>query len=216
MEVQAGEKDSTGESPLALPAVTTTATATEPKEPAKSAEAAERDDTRICWLTPDQVCFKTGPLGQLKPQTSHPGLSGLIHGTAFVVRTFPASHPNEYLSVRGWNDQGDEVELGVIRDLAQWPKDQQIAIERTLRKRYLLRKIHRVYKVDLRHGFLECHVETEAGQQMILLRWSASQAIDYGEDGKLLIDTEENRYLVPSVSQLPEADRERFEQYIYW
>jgi hypothetical protein len=85
-----------------------------------------------------------------------------------------------------------------------------------VRKRYLLRTISEIHKIDLRQGFLECDVQTEVGQQQFLLRWSASQAIDYGDDGKLLIDTEENRYLVPSVSQLSASDQERFVRYIYW
>ena len=43
-----------------------------------------------------------------------------------------------------------------------------------------------------------------------------SQAIDFGTDGKMLIDTEENRYVVRSVDDLPKTDREKFLQYVYW
>ncbi len=56
-------------------------------------------------------------------------------------RTFPASHPNEYLSVRGWNSDGDEIELGMIRDIAQWSDENRREISEALRRRYLMREI---------------------------------------------------------------------------
>jgi ATP-binding cassette, subfamily B, bacterial len=175
----------------------------------------QQDETRICWLAPQTVKFSSGQYGQLtathSEQYGSPAVSGI-----FVVRAFPTSHSEQYLSVRGWTEKGDEVEVGIIRDLADWSVEEQALLRQSLRKRYLLRKIQRVLKVDLRHGFLECKVVTDSGPQEFLLRWSAGQAIDYGDDGKLLIDTEENRYLVESVAKLLPVDRERFEQYIYW
>lgn len=32
----------------------------------------------------------------------------------------------------------------------------------------------------------------------------------------MLVDTDENRWVVPRVDDLPMADRERFLQYVYW
>jgi hypothetical protein len=48
------------------------------------------------------------------------------------------------------------------------------------------------------------------------MRWTQSQALDYGENGKLIIDSRENRYLVENIANLPADDRERFLQYLYW
>jgi hypothetical protein len=39
---------------------------------------------------------------------------------------------------------------------------------------------------------------------------------DFGTAGKMLVDTEENRWVVPRVDDLPRADRERFLHYVYW
>ncbi len=41
-------------------------------------------------------------------------------------------------------------------------------------------------------------------------------AQDYGSHGKLLLDTDENRYPIPDVSALPDRDRRLFERFIYW
>ncbi len=185
----------------------------------------EFDETRLTWLRPETHRFAMGSLGQLQVQQpvysstmeEYRSASGLRECSGwFVVRAFPATHPEEYLSIRGWTEQGEETELGMMARLADWPFADQEAIRRALKRRYLLRRIHRVHRVDLRHGFLEFLVETDDGKTEFLMRWSASQAVDYGESGKLIIDTEDNRYLIADTTALPSADRERFEQYVYW
>jgi ATP-binding cassette, subfamily B, bacterial len=70
--------------------------------------------------------------------------------------------------------------------------------------------------VRLAHGYLDFDVETDVGRQRFTTRWTQSQAIDFGAEGKLLIDVEDNRYVVPRVDDLPATDRERFLHYIYW
>jgi ABC-type transport system involved in Fe-S cluster assembly fused permease/ATPase subunit len=185
----------------------------------------EFDETRLTWLRPETHRFAMGSLGQLQVQQpvysstmeEYRSASGLRECSGwFVVRAFPATHPEEYLSIRGWTEQGEETELGMMARLSDWPFADQEAIRRALKRRYLLRRIHRVHRVDLRHGFLEFLVETDDGKTEFLMRWSASQAVDYGESGKLIIDTEDNRYLIADTTALPSADRERFEQYVYW
>jgi hypothetical protein len=80
----------------------------------------------------------------------------------------------------------------------------------------LVRTITRVRSVKLAHGYLDLDVDTDAGRQAFTMRWTQSQAIDFGSDGKMLVDTEDNRWVVPRVQDLPKPERERFLQYIYW
>jgi hypothetical protein len=48
------------------------------------------------------------------------------------------------------------------------------------------------------------------------MRWTQSQAQDFGANGKVLLDLEDNRYLVPNVDELPKRDRELLQRYVYW
>ena len=134
----------------------------------------------------------------------------------FVVRTFPASHPEGYLSVRGWTAGGEEVDLGMIRDLAAWTPADRDVVRTALARRTLVRSIDRVHDVRLAHGYLDFDVDTDAGRQTFTMRWTQGQAMDFGGDGKMLVDTDENRWVVRHVDALPRADRERFLQYVYW
>ena len=47
-------------------------------------------------------------------------------------------------------------------------------------------------------------------------RWQSEKAQDYGLAGKMLLDTEDNRYLIPDVHKRPTGDRQLFLKYIYW
>ena len=59
-------------------------------------------------------------------------------------------------------------------------------------------------------------VETDKGPASFLMRWQHDRAVDYGQQGKILLDVDDNRYLVPDVEALPEHERNDFERYIYW
>ena len=65
-----------------------------------------------------------------------------------------------------------------------------------------MRTIRRVHGVRLAHGYLDFEVETDAGPGRFTTRWTQSQAVDFGSDGKLLIDAEDNRWVVPRIADL--------------
>lgn len=142
-------------------------------------------------------------------------LSGMLTGIR-VVKTFPSRYPAGYLSVRSWKENGEEYECGMIRELAQWRISNRTLIEEMIDRRYLMRRILRVRKNQLESGYLTMDVETDRGPCTLTMRWTQSQALEYSENGKLLIDTCENRYVVEDVHALPAEDRERFPQFIYW
>jgi hypothetical protein len=91
-----------------------------------------------------------------------------------------------------------------------------IIARKALARPSLVRKITRVHGVKLAHGYLDLNVDTDVGRQSFTMRWTQSQSMDFGADGKMLADTEDNRWGVRDVTDLPKPDRERFLQYIYW
>ena len=166
----------------------------------------------ITWLEPDRHRFAVGRLERVELRSAADGVTtGVV-----VVPTFPASHPESYLSVRGWDEHGDEVELGMIRSLVDWSEADREAVRAALARRSLVRVILRVHDARLMHGYVDFDVETAAGRAAFTIRWTQSQAFDFGAGGRMLVDTDENRWVVPSVELLPPADRERFLHYVYW
>jgi len=164
------------------------------------------------WLQSSSVVFRVSDHQQLQCWSD----SECLGKSVFAVRAFPASYPDEFISVRGIDADVEEVELGMIRDLRVWSQEDRERILISLDRRYLLREIMHLYSISLKFGYLDFDVETTNGRAQFSLRWTQSQATEFGESGKLLIDTEENRYLVRDVSKMTAAQQELFLQYIYW
>ncbi|MFM7034719.1 MAG: DUF1854 domain-containing protein [Planctomycetia bacterium] len=171
--------------------------------------------TTLEWLDPVRHRFQIGPHARIEIWMNEPEAARLAAGV-FVVPALPATHPEEYLSVRGWSDDGEEQELGMIRSLAGWPHEDAAIVRDAIARRTLVRTIRRVHEVRLSQGYLDFDVDTDAGRRRFTTRWTQSQAVDFGSDGKLLIDAEDNRWVIPRLADLPKADRERLLQYIYW
>ena len=182
------------------------------KEGEAETDAAKQNAAAIHWLEPHRTELRLGKLHRTEVWID----GECVADSVFAVASFPATQPDRYLSLRRWKDHGEDEEIGMISNLSEWSAEQQSLLTSMTRRRYLLRKIQKVTQVKLRLGFLEFDVVTDLGREMFSMRWTQSQAIDFGERGKLLMDTEENRYVVPDIEALPAADRERFLQYVYW
>ena len=59
-------------------------------------------------------------------------------------------------------------------------------------------------------------VETDKGRREFLMRWRRKFVLDYGQRGKVLIDVNENRYLIADLGDLPSSQRNAFRRIIYW
>jgi ATP-binding cassette subfamily B protein len=208
------------------------------KDPPPVETDAPRDLSQLLlqmnWLSPAQTQLKIGELGELMctmPKRETEPTSGvetltvdsstevsafMTHHSVFAICAFPATYPDQFISLRGWNEQGDETEIGMIQNLAEWPVETQSLIRQSIRKRYLFRKITAIHDMNLAQGYLEFEVDTDFGFQRFLMRWSHSHAVEFGLHGKLIIDTEDNRYYISDLKQLSRADREMFLRYIYW
>lgn len=187
--------------------------ATETSMPSATTEPVEHAvPNRIRWLDPSTDRFTFGDNHTLRCKLA----DDPAEHSVFVIRAFPASHPAAYLSVRTYTEHGDDLELGMITQLSDWPLEAQNGIQAMLRRRYLLPRVERIFHAKLSMGYLTLDVDTDLGRREFCVRWTHASAVNFGEAGKMLTDTEDNRFVVPHVDNLPENDRERFLQYIYW
>lgn len=164
------------------------------------------------WLTPVVAVIHTGNLGALHVTVKNEA----IYGGVFAVRCLPVHYPRQYISLRYLDSEKHEVEVGLVRDIDQWPESARKLIERSLTKRYFLHTITGIHTIEAFSGHLSLSVETDLGPAAFVMRWQGDRAYNYGHGGKLLIDTDENRYLIPDVQKLSETERRLFLRYIYW
>lgn len=163
------------------------------------------------WLTPEETRLQLGERSTLQAAVGEDLYDGL-----FAVRALPATSPNQFISLRYADDDGQEHEVGMIGDLADWPAYHRSLLEQALARRYFVRVITAIDGIESKYGLLTFQVQTNRGPLCFTMRHSHSQAQEYGENGKLLLDVDDNRYLIPDVDALPRRQHLLFRRYVYW
>ncbi|MBK9120116.1 MAG: DUF1854 domain-containing protein [Phycisphaerales bacterium] len=164
------------------------------------------------WLTPDVARVHLGTY-----ETLHVTIRDeRIYGGVFALRCLPVRYPAEFISLRYPQPDGHDVEVGLIRRLEDWPVDAQRLIRASLTRRYFVHTIEALHRIELANNYLTFDVDTDLGPQRFTMRWQTDRALEYGSNGRMLLDTDENRYLIPDVMKLPTHERHLFQRYIYW
>jgi len=154
-------------------------------------------DFSTFWLRPDTVQVESGPNALLVLQ-----FAGRRYVGVSVVRAFPATHGERYLSLRYLNEDGRDTELGLIETLAEWPATAQESVRRALNRRYLLRIVRRIHALREDHATLECTAETDDGLVTLTVPNSPQNIKWFGDHGCLLTDITNNHFVIPNINEM--------------
>jgi ATP-binding cassette subfamily B protein len=172
---------------------------------------AELEALAPCWLSPENAHLRAGPLDTLEVVFGE-----RVYGGVFAARALPATFPDQFIGLRYADAEGQEHEIGLVRHLDAWPRPARALLEEALARRYFIRAITAVEHIELTYGLLTFRVQTDRGSAEFMMRNSHSQAQDFGPAGKLLIDVDDNRYLVSDVDALPRRQQLLFKRFVYW
>ena len=178
--------------------------------PLKTA-TAELDPTQLRFLTPDMCRIHLGNLGALHVTILNEG----IYGGVYAAYDFPVAHPDKYISLMQTMGEKDR-EIGIIKELNEFPESDAQLVRQALARRYFVHTITSIRNIGWRFGLVAFEVETDKGVVSFYMRWSQDRAVDYGRQGKVIIDLEGNRYLIPDLEKLDPKERDNFQRYIYW
>lgn len=170
------------------------------------------DPTVPRYLTPEMARIHLGSRNALHVTV----LNDRIYGGVYAACIFAVRQPRKYVSLRYKNAKGEEIEVGIIRDLAEWPEADRTLVEAALHRHYFVHTITHIHHIGWKYGFIAFDVQTDKGPAQFLMRWQTDRAHDYGRTGKVLLDVDENRYLIPDVSALSDRERDEFLRYVYW
>ena len=151
----------------------------------------------------------------------------VTHGAAAISKCREASVRNRLSDVRRLAGDAEayptravgflpESEIGIVRNLADFPDEQARLVRQALARRYFIHRIERIHKIGRKYGFIHLDVGTDKGRVEFFMRRRNSAAIDYGRRGKVLVDVYKNRYLIPDVDALPTREQHDFRRIIYW
>jgi len=170
------------------------------------------DRTRVRFLTPDMCRIHLGNHGALHVTVK----DERIYGGVYAAYAFPVAHPEGYISLLHTIGEKEEFEIGIIRDLKEFPSGDQDLVRAALRQRYFVHTITRLNWIGWEYGYICLDVETDKGPSRIYVRWSTDRAVNYGRRGKILLDVDDNRYLIPDLDKLTPRERADFTRFIYW
>jgi ATP-binding cassette subfamily B protein len=163
------------------------------------------------WLTPRNAYLEPGPHGSVQVEVANRTYTGIL-----AVRCLPVTCPERFISLRYADAEGQEHEVGIIRDLDIWPSEARDLVEQALARRYFIRRITAIESIQMAYGLLNFRVVTDRGPAEFTMRCGHSYTMDYGRTGKLLLDVDENRYLLEDIDALPRRQQVLFRRYIYW
>jgi hypothetical protein len=166
----------------------------------------------IRYLTPDMCRIHLGRHEALHVTV----LNERIYGGVYAVYAFPVAHQDLYICLMHSAGDNKDVEIGIIRDLAEFPPEQAELVKGALARRYFIHRITRIHQVRWRFGMVQFDVDTDKGRVEFLMRWKHDRAHDYGGTGKVLIDVNDNHYLIPDLGALSPKERSDFLRIIYW
>jgi len=176
-----------------------------PEEPRRGLE-------RIRWLDPGCTRLFEGTFSllhcEVKGEQTFRGV--------FAIQLFPVTHPDQFVSLRYDDMDGKTCEIGVLRDLAEFCEDERALVRASLANHYHEMIVRRIVDLRCEHGLLFFDVETQRGHRAFVMRLQYDRAQEYGANGRILLDVNDNRFVIPDLSALPPADARRFTRHIYW
>lgn len=127
-----------------------------------------------------------------------------------IVRLFPLSEPNRYLSIR----HSDNTEVGVLLDHEELDAESRRLVEEELERRYLIPVVQRILGVKERFGTVDWQVETDRGRCTYTMRNIRENVDQLSTVRYLFTDIEGNRYDIRDVNALDAASRAYLFRYL--
>ena len=141
-------------------------------------------------------------------QKTYPGVTAVL--------LFPISHPRHFISLRYIDDADKECEIGIIEKLDDLEPEQQGLIQERLVRHYHEQVVQQIVSIKQRYGQLFFKVITQRGHEEFVMPWRQDRAEDWGNSGKVLLDSLNNRYLIPDIEKLSNKEKRMFKTHVYW
>ncbi len=129
-----------------------------------------------------------------------------------VVRMFPFSDKNEFISIRTAEERSKEI--GIVEKLANVSRETVEMLEEQLTLRYFTPIIQKINKIKDEYGFAYWNVVTDHGECNFTIRMGGNSVIHLSETRILIMDIDENRFEIPDVSQLTVAERRKLDLFL--
>ena len=139
-------------------------------------------------------------------------VNGEDKGRVNIIRTFPLSDADEYLSVR--LPDGKQEELGLIEKLSDFDDETVKIISKQLKLRYFMPRILKIEDIKEQYGYTYWTVQTDKGKAKFASSSGSAGAVIRHNKGAIIKDSNENRYLIEDISKLSAKELKKLDLYL--
>lgn len=129
-----------------------------------------------------------------------------------VVRMFPFTDPNHYISIRTSDENSKEI--GIIRDLKDVSKDTAKMLTEQMNLRYFTPVITKIISIKDEYGYAYFDVMTDRGECRFTINMGGSSVVHLSETRILISDVDENRFEIPDVMALSTPERKKLDLFL--
>lgn len=127
-----------------------------------------------------------------------------------IIRLFPFTDPDMYLSVRDM----EEKEIGVIEKLADLQEVEAALVKEQLDLYYFTPIITKIIGIKDEYGYAYFHVMTDRGECKFTINMGANAVSKLSESRLLITDLDGNRFEIPNVLELTVKEQRKLDLFL--
>ena len=131
-----------------------------------------------------------------------------------IKPAFPLSQIGRYLSLKHKDEEGEEHEIGMIKDISDLDQQSRKVIDKALEKIYFMPKIIKIYEIEEEFGFTRWEVKTKKGRRSFDIKSRRKDVRPYGNGRIIIHDIDGNRYEITDYTELDRESRKILESEI--
>lgn len=162
-------------------------------------------------MTAVNIIDKTADFKQTEGGFTGLEYKGEKYGRVKVVRLFPFSDENRFLSIREY-DSGKEI--GIIEDLDNMTDASKDVILKQLKLTYFTPQITKIFKIKDEYGYAYFHVMTDKGECRFAINMGANAVIKLSDTRLIIMDVDENRFEIKDVDSLSQKERRMLDLFL--
>ena len=167
-------------------------------------------------LTPDNCRFYRSEGGLISMELTLPDKEAEQFERIVVLRSFPISNPDEYISIRepSTRRRGNGAEIGLIRDMRHFDEATVKLLNEELDRRYFTPELLKIYSLKEKFGYLYCEAETSAGRITFVLNNPYSNFRTLEDHRVLISDIDGNAFMIRDPEHFDKASLKKIEIYL--
>ena len=129
-----------------------------------------------------------------------------------VVRMFPFSDPEKYISIRTPDEHSKEI--GIIENMKDVTKETAQMLTEQLNLRYFTPIITKIVNIKEEYGYAYFEVVTDRGACRFTINMGGHAVVHLSETRILISDIDENRFEIPDIMKLSAKELKKLDLFL--